>query len=147
MKFLFIVMLMICVQSIAQNDDLSIRNDSLNQQSFERGAKNVNKCTPWNHIKCVYITGAEVYKDGSKGKSTRHWWRMSYIGRACTAQYGKTFGYIFEGFFAIPHYITLGITNSVGFIKYIILGSPEKIQIRKHKRMQRRILRKGKRKN
>lgn len=96
-------------------------------------------------MQCVYITGTEVFKDGSEGKSTRHWWRMSYIGQACTAQHGITFGKIFEGFFAIPHYIGIGIGNGVGYLVYLVRGSPDKIQERKRLRRQRRLLREAER--
>lgn len=138
-------MLLVCMQSGAQDTVLKT-NDSLSVQLFERGAQNVNKCTPWHHMQCVYITATEVYKDGSEGKSTRHWWRMSYIGRACTAKHGTTFGRIFEGFFAIPHYIGIGIGNSIGYMIYLVRGSPDKIQARKQKRRERRLFRDAERK-
>ncbi len=142
MRLLFVTMALVCVQSVAQHPEPEAK-DSLSVQLFERGTRNVNKCTPWHHLQCVYITGTEVYKDGSEGKSTRHWWRMSYIGRACTAQHGTAFGKIFEGFFAIPHYIGVGIGNGVGYSVYLVRGSPDKIQARKRKRSQRRLLRKA----
>ncbi|WP_299215491.1 hypothetical protein [uncultured Aquimarina sp.] len=146
MKVLFvIIMLLVCARSVAQNKVLTAK-DSLSVQLFDKGTRNVNKCTPWHHMQCVYITATEVYKDGSEGKSTRHWWRMSYIGRACTAQHGTTFGQIFEGFFAIPHYIGISIGNSIGYIKYLVRGSPEKIQARKQARRQKRLLREARRK-
>lgn len=86
-----------------------------------------------------------MYKDGSEGKSTRHWWRMSYIGRACTVAHGTVFGQIFEDFFAIPHYIGIGIGNGIGYMVYLVRGSPEKIQARKLKRKQKRLLREAER--
>ncbi len=142
MRLLFVIMLLICVRSVAQ-DTILIANDS---QLFKRGTQNVNKCTPWHHLQCVYITATEVYKDGSEGKSTRHWWRMSYIGRACTAQHGTAFGQISEGFFAIPHYIGISIGNGIGYMIYLVRGSPDKIEARKRMRRQRRLLREAKRK-
>ncbi|WP_298545708.1 hypothetical protein [uncultured Aquimarina sp.] len=146
MKILFvIVLLLFCVRTVAQEEVL-VANDSLSVTLFERGTRNVNKCTPWHHMQCVYITATEVYKDGSEGKPTRHWWRMSYIGRACTSQHGTVFGQIFEGFFAIPHYIAIGVGNSVGYVKYLLRGSPEKIEARKRKRNQKRLLREARRK-
>lgn len=144
MKSLFFIMLLVCARSVAQHP-VPMTNDSLSIQLFERGIRNVNKCTPWHHMQCVYITGTEVFKDGSEGKSTRHWWRMSYIGQACTTQHGTTFGKIFEGFFAIPHYIGIGIGNGVGFLVYLVRGSPDKIQERKRLRRQRRLLREAER--
>ena len=133
-------MLLVSVRSVAQNEIPTV-NDSLSVELFKRGTRNVNKCTPWHHMQCVYITATEVYKDGSEGKSTRHWWRMSYIGRACTSQHGTAFGKIFEGFFAIPHYIAIGIGNGIGYIAYLVRGSPEKIQARKRMRRQKKIRR------
>ena len=48
---------------------------------------NVNQCTPWHHLKCVYTTGKETYEDGRRGKKSKHWWNMSYIGQACQDKY------------------------------------------------------------
>lgn len=87
---------------------------------FEKGRTFVNRCTPWHHLKCVYITGKEVFKDGKQGKSTRHWWRMSYIGRACVDQYGQVLGNIYEGLFAIPHYLAMAVGNFVGLSAYML---------------------------
>ena len=114
------------------------QNDSLVSIASERGERIVNKCTPWHHAMCVYITGTEVYADGSEGTSTRHWWRMSYIGRACTEKYGTRFGKIFEGIFAIPHYIGVAFGNGIGYMVYLVRGSSEKIAARKARRQERR---------
>lgn len=115
-----------------------IKTDTVASPADKRGDQVVFKCTPWHHLKCVYITGTEVYKDGSEGKSTRHWWRMSYIGRACTTSHGTTFGKIFEGFFAVPHYFGVAIGNGIGYLVYIVRGSPQKIEKRKARRKLRR---------
>ena len=115
----------------------TIQSDSLVSIASERGERIVNKCTPWHHAMCVYITGTEVYADGSEGESTRHWWRMSYIGRACTEKYGSRFGKIFEGVFAIPHYIGVAIGNGIGYMVYLVRGSPEKIAARKARRKKK----------
>jgi hypothetical protein len=56
----------------------NVQTDTIFFIESERGERVVNKCTPWHHLKCIYITGTEVYKDGSEGYSTQHWWRMSY---------------------------------------------------------------------
>ncbi len=93
---------------------------------FQEGRQFVNRCTPWHHLKCVYITGKEVFKDGKEGRSTRHWWRMSYIGRACVDQYGKFLGAIYEALFAVPHYLAMGVGNLVGIIAYL-LNKPKKV--------------------
>ena len=87
---------------------------------FEKGRAFVHRCTPWHHLKCVYITGKEVFNDGLNGKATRHWWRMSYIGSACTDQYGKVAGTIYEGLFAIPHYLAMAVGNAVGLAAYVL---------------------------
>ncbi|MEP0262417.1 hypothetical protein [Dokdonia sp.] len=142
MRFVCVILLLVYVQGEAQ-EITPVVNDSLSVLLFERGTLKVNKCTPWHHLQCVYITGTEVYKDGREGKSTRHWWRMSYIGRACTAQHGTVFGKVFEGFFAIPHYISIGIGNGVGYMVYLLRGSPEKIQARKQKKQERKSLKKA----
>ncbi len=144
MRILFVLVELICLQTRAQNN-VSKVNDSISAKLYDRGVRNVNKCKPWHHLQCVYITGTEVYKDGVKGESTRHWWRMSYIGKACTDQHGTVFGKIFEGVFAIPHYIGVGIGNGAGFIVYLVRGSPEKIEERKRIRKEKRALRKIKR--
>ncbi len=115
------------------------KNDTIN--TFNRGIKQVNKCTPWHHLKCVYITGVEVAQDGIAGKATRHWWKKSYIGQACTDKYGNTFGDIFEGFFAIPHYLSIAIVNGVTYVASIFIPSEEKVAARKLKREKRRALR------
>lgn len=112
--------------------------DSLSQNLYGKGTQLVDQCTPWHHLKCVYITGVEVYEDGSEGRSTRHWWRMSYIGRACSDAHGPVFGKIFEAVFAIPHYIGVAIGNGIGFMVCVVRGSPEKIAARKAKRKSRR---------
>jgi len=129
--------------AFAQSVQLHLsKNDTVLQ--FNRGKKQINKCTPWHHVKCVYITGAEVVEDGLQGKATRHWWRKSYIGQACTEKYGKTFGNIFEGFFALPHYLSIAIVNGVTYVASIFRASPEKIKQRQLKREKRRALRKAK---
>ena len=108
-KFLFIVL---CTMA-------SVLSYSQEQYDSEQQAI-VNKCTPLDHIRCVLITSAEVYEDGKSGKATRHWWKMSYIGRACVAEHGEVIGKLMEGIFAIPHYTTMAIVNSIGVIVYVI---------------------------
>lgn len=78
----------------------------------------VDKCTPWNHLKCVYITSSEVYKAGKSGVKSKHWWTMSYIGKECTKKHGIVLGKLFEGVFALPHYIGVGFANIVGVFVY-----------------------------
>lgn len=144
MRTVFFVMLLISISIKAQNKEIK-EKDSLPNKPFEKGLKKVNKCTPWHHLICVSVTASEVYEDGRAGIATRHWWRMSYIGRACSDQYGIVFGKLFEGFFAIPHYISIAMGNGVGYMVYLVRGSPEKIEQRKFNRTQRRLMRKSKR--
>lgn len=87
---------------------------------YEKGTQSVNRCTPKHHLRCIYITGVEVYNDGKEGKSTRHWWRMSYIGKACVNQYGKVIGTLYEAFFAVPHYIAIAAGNMIGIFAHLI---------------------------
>ena len=96
---------------------LAVHPSNMNQ--FQEGRQFVNRCTPWHHLKCVYITAKEVYKDGKEGRSTRHWWRMSYIGKACSNKYGMVLGTIYESLFAIPHYMTMALVNALGLVAYL----------------------------
>ena len=119
-------------------------SDSLVFNIYETGLLKVNQCTPWHHVKCVLITGTEVYEDGRDGKKIRHWWRMSYIGTACKDRYGKVFGTIFEGFFVIPHYAGIAIGSAFGYLVYAARGprNPDKVRARKQKRIERKSKRK-----
>lgn len=72
----------------------------------------VDACNPIGHLQCIYLTGRETWQDGRAGKFTFHWWRMSYIGRACEKQYGRTTGVILESLFAIPHYTAMALGNA-----------------------------------
>jgi len=123
----------------------NLPTDSIDSK-YQKGLNTVNHCTPWNHVKCVLITGTEVFEDGRDGKKVRHWWRMSYIGRACTERYGTTFGKIFEGVWVVPHYTGVAIGSSFGYLVYAIRGprDPGKVAARKLKRTQRKEKRKYK---
>ena len=72
----------------------------------------VDACNPIGHLQCIYLTGRETWQDGTEGKFTFHWWRMSYIGRACEEQYGRTTGVILEAIFAVPHYTAMAFGNA-----------------------------------
>jgi len=91
----------------------------------------VEHCTPFDHAKCVYTTAAEVYRDGRSGKVSKHWGRMSYIGRAYTTRFGKVIGILYEGLFIVPHYVGIGIANVSGIIVYALRG--EKGKVKKNK--------------
>ena len=68
-------------------------------------------CNFVQHLRCIYLTGGETIDDGLQLKWTRHWFQMSYIGRACERQYGRTVALILESLFAIPHYAFIAIGN------------------------------------
>jgi len=78
----------------------------------------VGKCTFKAHMQCIYLTASETIDDGRQVKWTRHWFRMSYIGRACEAQYGKATGIALESLFAIPHYLGIGVGNTLSVFLY-----------------------------
>ena len=117
-------------------------NDSLDL--YQKGNNSVNQCTPWHHLQCVVITGTEVYEDGRDGKKGRHWWRMSYIGKACTDKHGRFLGIIFEGIWAVPHYTGVVIGSGFGWAVFSIRGPRDPVKIAK--RQQKRKVRKAKRK-
>lgn len=132
MKYIFFFLL-----AIATN--LMFSQEQNKETQFELGTEKVNHCTPWHHLKCVYITGTEVYEDGRAGKGTRHWWRMSYIGRACTDRHGKVFGKFFEGMWVVPHYAGVGLGNGIGLVVYAVRGTREDVANKKAKRQKKRL--------
>ena len=103
--------------TIAQPDSIQLP-DSISTGMYAK----VNQCTPWHHLKCIYTTGKETYRDARSGKKTKHWWTMSYIGRACTSTYGKFFGIIYEVIFVLPHYIGVAIATGFGHIVFKLRG-------------------------
>ncbi|MHA7057466.1 hypothetical protein ACWGOQ_0009635 [Aquimarina sp. M1] len=86
---------------------------------------NVDQCSLKGHLRCVYTTGKEVYRDGRQGRKTNHWWRMSYIGRACTRKWGKRAGIFYEALFVLPHYLGIFIGNLVGYCMFLLVGKKE----------------------
>ncbi len=84
---------------------------------YAAGAQ-VSRCNFKAHLQCIYVTASETIVDGRQLKWTRHWFRMSYIGRACEEQYGKTTGIALETLFAIPHYLGIAIGNSLSVLLY-----------------------------
>lgn len=68
-------------------------------------------CNLKSHLQCIHRTGTETIADGRNHLWTRHWFRTSYIGRACVKEYGPVFGYTYEALFAIPHYLFVGLGN------------------------------------
>lgn len=83
----------------------------------------VDQCSLRGHLRCVYTTGKEVYRDGRNGRKTIHWWTMSYIGRACTRKWGKRAGIFYEALFVVPHYIGIFFGNLLGYCMFLLLGS------------------------
>ena len=136
MRLFFVVLFLTLKVLPALSQDAKMNNET--DSLFANGKEKVNQCTPWHHAKCVWITTKEVYADGRDGKSTRHWWRMSYIGQACSDTHGKTFGKIFEGLWAVPHYIGVALANGAGLVVYVFTGSKEDKMKRKKKRRERR---------
>ena len=111
MKRVIIVFLAILFLSSCSSVKV-VANKSPAELSFQE--QTVSSCTLIDHFKCIYLTGLESFNDGLEGKWTRHWWQTSYIGRACVRRYGKAMGYTLEGLFAIPHYLGIGLVNTLG---------------------------------
>ncbi|MFD2562262.1 hypothetical protein [Aquimarina rubra] len=102
------------------NRKLKERNNSMGEFAT------VDQCSLRGHLRCVYTTGKEVYRDGRQGRKTIHWWRMSYIGRACTRKWGKGAGVFYEALFAVPHYIGILIGNLAGYLMFLLLGAKKR---------------------
>ena len=79
-------------------------------------------CSHRGHVECIRITGREVFRHGAEGRWSEHWWRMSYIGRACEERLGRPKGVFLETLFALPHYMAMGVMNVAGFTKYAFSG-------------------------
>lgn len=75
-------------------------------------------CSHRGHVECIRITGREVFQHGAEGRWSEHWWRMSYIGRACEERLGRPKGVFLETLFAVPHYMAMGVMNVAGLTKY-----------------------------
>jgi len=75
-------------------------------------------CSHRGHVECIRITGREVFQHGAEGRWSEHWWRMSYIGRACEERLGRPKGVFLETLFAVPHYMAMGVMNAAGLTKY-----------------------------
>jgi hypothetical protein len=79
-------------------------------------------CSHRGHVECIRITGREVFQHGAEGRWSEHWWRMSYIGRACEERLGRPKGVFLESLFALPHYMAMGVMNLAGLTKYAFTG-------------------------
>lgn len=80
------------------------------------GLTEVDACNLNGHLRCIYLTGKETIDDGLQRKWTRHWFRMSYIGKACERQHGRTTAVILESLFAVPHYFSMAIGNAAAAV-------------------------------
>lgn|GEM_PF-1166983 len=69
------------------------------------------------HAQCVRITGREVFHHGLEGRWSPHWWRMSYVGRACERENGRKRAVAYEALFAFPHYTSMFFINVAGLTK------------------------------
>ena len=110
---------LICTSSVfaqAESDLLAFDNDSITKTEVR--ANSVQYCNPKGHAQCIRITAKEVFEDGSKGKWSRHWKRMSYIGEACVAEHGEKKGKALEALFAPGHYFAMTFVNIAGLTKY-----------------------------
>ncbi len=87
-------------------------------QQAEDSTQTYVPCSHRGHVECIRIAGREVFKHGSEGRWSEHWWRMSYIGRACEEKLGRPKGVFLESLFAVPHYMAMGVINVAGFTKY-----------------------------
>ena len=83
------------------------------------GLTAVGGCNVVEHLRCVHLTATETAADGLDGKWTRHWGRMSYIGKACERKYGRPMAVVFESIFAVLHYAAIGVVNGA----YALAGS------------------------
>jgi hypothetical protein len=137
---ILLIISLLSLNSSVKSFNLPLDTLTNRDSNYVKGLNTVNHCTPWDHMKCVMITGTEVFEDGRDGKKGRHWWRMSYIGRACTAKHGKTFGKIFEGIWALPHYTGIAIGSGFGYLVYTVRGprDPDKVASRQAKRQHRK---------
>ena len=91
---------------------------SLLSRSQEVKENPVEFCNPKGHALCIKITAKEVFEDGSRGKWSGHWKRMSYIGEACVKEHGKKKGKALEAVFAPGHYFAMFWVNLAGLTKY-----------------------------
>lgn len=85
------------------------------------GLTAISSCNVIEQVKCAILTTKETIDDGGNGEWTRHWFRMSYIGKTCEKQYGRTTAVILESIFAVPHYSIIAISNSISAISSIFV--------------------------
>lgn len=96
---------------------------------FSQEAENpVQYCNHKGHALCIKITAKEVFEDGSNGKWSHHWKRMSYIGEACVSEHGERKGKALEAIFAPGHYFAMFWVNIAGLTKYGFSKKPTEDQ-------------------
>jgi hypothetical protein len=112
-----ILLLVCCSNLVAQeNSELAYESDTTIREVITENP--VKYCNAKGHALCIRITAKEVFEDGSKGKWSRHWKRMSYIGEACVAEHGEKKGKALEALFAPGHYFAMTFVNIAGLAKY-----------------------------
>jgi len=84
-------------------------------------------------VECIRITGREVFQHGAEGRWSEHWWRMSYIGRACEERLGRPKGVALETLFALPHYMAMGVMNVAGLTKHALSKKRDRSDSEKEK--------------
>ena len=98
---------------------------------FTQEAENpVQLCNHKGHALCIKLTAKEVFEDGSKGKWSPHWKRMSYIGEACVKEHGKKKGKALEAVFAPGHYFAMFWVNVAGLTKYGFSSKEKREELR-----------------
>jgi len=97
--------------------------DNIEDEQFVSG------CNIIEHARCMYLTAIETTEDGLYNKWTRHWFRMSYIGKACERQYGRTVAVIIETIFAIPHYAFIAFGNVFSSIMSPLIPDERKYMV------------------
>jgi hypothetical protein len=90
-------------------------------------------CSHRGHVECIRITGREVFQHGAEGRWSEHWWRMSYIGRACEERLGRPKGVALETLFALPHYMAMGVMNVAGLTKHALSKKRDRSDSEKEK--------------
>lgn len=118
MKGIIGIFFQVCLMVLGQQSALS--------QSPSDSTQAYIPCSPKGHAECIRITGREVFQHGAEGRWSEHWWRMSYIGRACEERLGRPKGVFLETLFALPHYMAMGVMNVAGFIKHGVSSHSEK---------------------
>lgn len=135
MRRIIVAIFIVLVSSNAfaqkEPDLLAFETDSVAKTEIR--ANPVQYCNPKGHAQCIRITAKEVFEDGSNGKWSGHWRRMSYIGEACVAEHGEKKGKALEALFAPGHYFAMTFVNIAGLTKYAFTRKSKRSQRNKRK--------------